>query len=101
MKETDLVRTVTVKQISEGAAKVQADLKGTAAAQDQLAASATNLASASETTARRQASVASAFERLEQRAMPAVRALAELEAVRCLSVIGSNATGARAARKRS
>lgn len=81
MKETDLVSTLTVKQISEGAAKVQADLKGTAAAQDQLAASSTKLAATSETSARRQASVTSAFDNLERRTNPAARALAELERV--------------------
>lgn len=79
MNERDLIATQTIKQVVEGGDAVRADLKATAAAQDQLAASSNNLAVVTETSARRQTSAAAAFDAYSRRIDPASRALAELE----------------------
>ncbi len=79
MNERDLIATQTIKQVSEGGDKVRADLKATAAAQDQLAASSGNLATVTETSARRQTSAAAAFNAMARAMDPAARAFADLE----------------------
>lgn len=79
MNEKDLIATQTIKQVSEGGDKVRADLKATAAAQDQLAASSGNLATVTETSAKRQSVAAGALDALTRKADPAARALFELE----------------------
>lgn len=79
MNERDLIATQTIKQVSEGGDAVRADLKATAAAQDALATSSTNLGTATETSARRQTSAAAAWEALQRKADPATRANAEFE----------------------
>jgi hypothetical protein len=79
MNERDLIATQTIKQVSEGGDAVRADLKATASAQDQLAASSNNLAVVTETSARRQTSAAAAFNAMARSMDPAVRAFADLE----------------------
>lgn len=79
MNERDLISTQTIKQVSEGGDKVRADLKATASAQDQLAASSTKLGEATEWSAKKQTSVAASFAALQRSIDPASRALAELE----------------------
>lgn len=79
MNEKDLIATQTIKQVSEGGDKVRADLKATANAQDQLAASSVNLGNATETSAKRQTSAAAAFDQWSRKVDPASRAMAELE----------------------
>ncbi len=79
MNERDLIATQTIKQVSEGGDKVRADLKATASAQDQLAASSTNLATVTETSARRQTSAAAAFNAMARSMDPASRAFETLE----------------------
>lgn len=86
MRESDIVRTVTIRHKTEGSEQAKADLKGIAAAQDQLAQSSENLGRASETSARRQASSLRSFEQIERKASPAARALQEYE--RAQQIVG-------------
>jgi hypothetical protein len=61
------VRTLTVRGQSQGLDKVKADLDAVSASQQGVAQSSTAMATASETSARRQLSAAGAFERLIER----------------------------------
>ncbi|WLA80279.1 phage tail length tape measure family protein [Bradyrhizobium elkanii] len=93
MKESDLVRTVTIRHKSEGADQVKSDLKGLASAQDQLAQSSQNLATVTETSAKRQASQLTQFERMERAQNQAAKALNDFNNARTVAnnVLGNPA----------
>jgi hypothetical protein len=78
MNENDIVRTVTVKYQSIGADQVKTDATEIAKAQDQLAASSNNLATVTETSAKRQTSQLSTFERMEAASQKQIKALNDL-----------------------
>lgn len=65
--QLNAVRTLTVRGQSQGLDKVKSDLDQVSASQQGVAQSATAMASATETSARRQLSAANAFERLMER----------------------------------
>ncbi|WLB14833.1 phage tail length tape measure family protein (plasmid) [Bradyrhizobium elkanii] len=90
MKESDLVRTVTIRHKSEGADQVKSDLKSLASAQDELAASSQNLATVTETSAKRQASQLTQFERMERAQNQAAKALNDFNKA---STVASNVLG--------
>lgn len=79
MRESDLVATMTIHYTSDGEGAVVAGANTVAAAQDKVAASAGALATATESTSRRQVSAAASFDQMASRMSPAVRAMADLQ----------------------
>jgi hypothetical protein len=71
MKESDIIRNISIRYKSEGADKVRADLKALGITADQVSKSSDNLATVTETSARRHTSAAAAYER-QQRALDVV-----------------------------
>jgi hypothetical protein len=85
MRESDIVRTITIRHKVEGVSEAVAGNKAIAASHDQLAASQTKQATASETSARREASSLRSFELMERRGNSLRKAIDELNKAQALS----------------
>lgn len=79
MPALNTLRTVTIRQVSEGADKVRSDLDGLVSAQQRVAQASEQTATVTEMSSRRQLSAAAAFDKMRAAIDPAFRAQQQFE----------------------
>lgn len=79
MPSINTLRTVTIRQVSEGADKVRSDLDGLTAAQERVAQASETTATVTETSSRRQLSAAAAYDKVRAAVDANFRAQQQME----------------------
>lgn len=79
MSALNTLRTVTIRQVSEGADKVRSDLDGLVTAQQRVAQASETVATVTESASRRQLSAAAAYDKVRAAVDPLFRAQQQLE----------------------